>query len=271
MKISNLGQRVLTAVFAGGMLVSVLIFAGMRGTQVFAGVIALAMAWEFSSMTFDLKDKRIKQWVLLALVTGLHLLFPRFGFEAVWWALLALLAYFLFATQTHGESQLSSHATELMFAVLGLVFFATTPLFLVLIRALPDGLHWLFIFLVINWAGDTGAYFGGRMAGRHRLYALVSPKKSVEGAVFGTLSSVLAAWIYQMLTLPEVSWVGVGILAAGVSVAAQVGDLCESLLKRAFHVKDSGSLLPGHGGFLDRFDGVVFSLPLMYAGLKILL
>ena len=257
--------------FAGGALVSVLIFAGLPGTQLFAAVIALAMVWEFSSMTFGLRDSRTKQWVVLGLAGGLHLLFPHFGFETVWWAMLGLLAYFLFAAQTHGEKNLSAHATELMFATLGLMFFATTPLFLVLIRALPDGLHWLFIFLVVNWAGDTGAYFGGRLAGRHRLYALVSPKKSVEGAVFGTLSSVVAAWIYQALLMPETSWVGVGILATVVSVAAQIGDLCESLLKRAFHVKDSGSLLPGHGGFLDRFDGVVFSLPVMYAGLKILL
>lgn len=122
--------------------------------------------------------------------------------------------------------------------------------------------------LAVTWINDTLAYFGGRALGKHKLIPRVSPGKTVEGAISGLLGGVLAAVLWSEFVL---SPLGVGVsagaaIAAGIviSIAAQVGDLAESLLKRDAGVKDSGTLLPGHGGVLDRFDALYFTVPIAY-------
>lgn len=118
-------------------------------------------------------------------------------------------------------------------------------------------------FFLILWANDTGAYLTGVTIGRHRLMERISPKKSWEGFIGGLLLSVFGAWLLS-------GWFGVVdttrwmIAAVIVSVAGTFGDLIESMLKRSLGVKDSGSVMPGHGGFLDRFDSALLSFPLLY-------
>lgn len=130
--------------------------------------------------------------------------------------------------------------------------------------------------VVVTWLNDSGAYFFGRRFGRARLMPTVSPRKTWAGAYGGALTSVLATWALAALVLP--SWahltLGItGILVVGVmlSVAAQVGDLAESMFKREAGVKDSSSLIPGHGGVLDRVDSLLFTLPVGYVLLGIFL
>jgi phosphatidate cytidylyltransferase len=125
------------------------------------------------------------------------------------------------------------------------------------------------LFFCIVWADDVVAYFVGKRFGRHKLYPLISPKKSLEGAEGGLIGGVVITVLYKLLIFNDLHWLGVVVIPLLVGVAAQVGDLCESFLKRAYGKKDSGSILPGHGGFLDRFDGVVFSLPVMYVCIRI--
>lgn len=119
----------------------------------------------------------------------------------------------------------------------------------------------LVMALFIVWAGDTGAFFTGKALGKHKLYPLVSPKKTIEGSIggiFGSIGGALLAWIWLA---PEWDmWTVVAIAAAG-NVIAAAGDLVESALKRAAGVKDSGAILPGHGGFFDRMDAFVFAAP----------
>ncbi|MDP6943131.1 MAG: phosphatidate cytidylyltransferase [Myxococcota bacterium] len=119
----------------------------------------------------------------------------------------------------------------------------------------------LMIGLFIVWAGDTGAFFAGKTLGKHKLYPLVSPKKTIEGSIGGVLGSVggaLLGWVW--LAPDRAVWTIVLVGAVG-SVIAAAGDLVESALKRAAGVKDSGAILPGHGGFFDRMDGFVFAAP----------
>jgi len=141
--------------------------------------------------------------------------------------------------------------------------FVAVPLTLLAVmrKMWPDaGSGYVLLSLGLAWLADTGAYFAGRFLGRHKLYEAVSPKKTVEGAVGGLLSSILWAVIaslwYLRGTLPLLHAVPLAIVAG---VLGQAGDLGESLLKRSTGVKDSGSIVPGHGGILDRVDAVIMT------------
>ena len=124
--------------------------------------------------------------------------------------------------------------------------------------------YWLFFALSLNWAGDIAALYIGRLIGRHKMAPRVSPGKSWEGAAASVTASVVYGALYFPRLLPSVPLLeGLG-LAALANVAGQFGDLCESGLKRGAGVKDSGTLLPGHGGWLDRLDSSLFALPVVY-------
>ncbi|HWC99561.1 MAG TPA: phosphatidate cytidylyltransferase [Candidatus Sulfopaludibacter sp.] len=125
--------------------------------------------------------------------------------------------------------------------------------------------HWLMYGLMLNWAGDSGAYFIGRRFGKHKLAPRVSPKKTWEGAAASVVTSILLAGGYLLRFLPQVPVLNIVLLTAAANVAGQIGDLAESAMKRGAGVKDSGSILPGHGGFLDRVDSSLFALPVIYA------
>jgi phosphatidate cytidylyltransferase len=129
------------------------------------------------------------------------------------------------------------------------------------------GPHWLMYALILNWAGDAGAYYVGRAFGKHKMAPRVSPKKSWEGAAASVVVSAAVAGAYLAY------FAGVAIpqaiaLTVAANAAGQIGDLAESAMKRGAGVKDSGSLLPGHGGMLDRVDSTLFALPVIWAYLK---
>ena len=128
----------------------------------------------------------------------------------------------------------------------------------------PGGNWWVFFALSLNWVGDIAALYVGRALGRHKLSPRISPAKSVEGAAASLVASVIYAAIYFPRVLPAVPlWEALAIAAAG-NIAGQIGDLCESALKRGAGVKDSSALLPGHGGWLDRMDSSLFALPVVW-------
>jgi len=125
--------------------------------------------------------------------------------------------------------------------------------------------HWLMYALMVSWTGDIGAYYVGRAFGRHKMSPQVSPHKTWEGAAASVAASVLISGAYLLRFVPSVSLATAIALTAAANVAAQLGDLAESAMKRGAGVKDSGSILPGHGGFLDRVDSTLFALPVIYA------
>jgi phosphatidate cytidylyltransferase len=130
--------------------------------------------------------------------------------------------------------------------------------------------HWLMFALLVNWAGDIGAYYVGRTFGRHRMAERVSPKKTWEGAAGSVIASLLIAGSYLLRFVPGLTIPAVLAISLTANVAGQVGDLAESAMKRGANVKDSGSLLPGHGGMLDRVDSTLFALPAVYAYVRFL-
>ncbi|HEY1338349.1 MAG TPA: phosphatidate cytidylyltransferase [Bryobacteraceae bacterium] len=128
--------------------------------------------------------------------------------------------------------------------------------------------HWLMYALMLNWAGDIGAYYVGRNFGKHKLAPRVSPKKSWEGAAASVATAVLLAGTYLVYFAGVSPWHAIPLTAAANAVG-QLGDLAESAMKRGAGVKDSGAILPGHGGFLDRVDSTLFALPVVLAYLKL--
>ena len=126
----------------------------------------------------------------------------------------------------------------------------------------------LIAVLGIIWTMDTMAYFIGSKIGKHKLYPRVSPKKSVEGAIAGIFGGYLFMFIAKYTFLPEIELIKLAVLAGIIVIFGQVGDFVESLLKRKAEIKDSSELLLGHGGFLDRFDSLIFTSPLIYMLIK---
>jgi phosphatidate cytidylyltransferase len=159
---------------------------------------------------------------------------------------------------------------------LGAIFFSTIyialPIGLLTISSVDNagnynGWRVLFFFFFM-WASDTGAYFSGRAFGKHKLFERLSPKKTIEGFIGGLITAGLVgiAAFYQLGTLPLWAWITTGII---MSITGTIGDLLESMLKRQTGIKDSGTILPGHGGILDRFDSTFFSAPVYWIILQL--
>jgi len=122
----------------------------------------------------------------------------------------------------------------------------------------------VFFLLVVVWVGDSGAYYVGKKFGKHKMSPRISPKKTIEGGIGGLLMSIIAAVVIHFSFFREFPLVHAIIAGALLSISGMIGDLAESMWKRSASVKDSGTLLPGHGGFLDRFDSIFFTAPILY-------
>jgi phosphatidate cytidylyltransferase len=157
------------------------------------------------------------------------------------------------------------HATKEMPVLgLGVLYIGLLMATIVLLASGPMGNSGLLLLFAVVWLGDSAAYFGGKSLGKHKLYPRASPKKTLEGSFFGLLGSVGGAFLIDALFGTPLSPMLLVLVGIGGGVAEQMGDLCESILKRSAGVKDSGKLLPGHGGMLDRIDGLLFAAPIVY-------
>ncbi len=142
--------------------------------------------------------------------------------------------------------------------------------FLPLLRSEPGGAGWMWLAFGLGWCGDIGGYFTGRAFGRHKMSPVISPKKTWEGFLGGVLLAIGWAVLFKLLFFPQMRTVDCIVLGVLGDVAGVVGDLVESVIKRTYKVKDSGRFLPGHGGLLDRIDSVMFTIPVTYAYVHLL-
>lgn len=172
----------------------------------------------------------------------------------------------IFQMVTYASSEKVWNKEDIAKAVIGPVYISLPISMLILIDMGSDGNLWIFFLLAVIFANDTGAFYAGRTLGRHKLYREVSPNKTWEGAVGGLVLALIVAWILLGLRLLDLHPMDIGIICLVVilSIASQAGDLVESMIKRIYGVKDSGGILPGHGGLLDRIDGLLFAVPVLY-------
>jgi len=216
--------------------------------------VAVRCLWEFIELGKTRLGTPPGNW-LFVVAAGVALTFAggvSSALTGLAFAILVTLTAIAFATpfsETFGRAA---------FAIAGLIYCAFLPGFLLLMRR-----DMILVLLGILWIGDAAAYYGGRTFGRHLLAPSVSPHKTIEGAFAGLLGSIIAGVLMGVWIANQPS--GVLLIASiGTAVAGQAGDLVESALKRSAGVKDSAELLPGHGGLLDRLDGLIFAAPVYY-------
>jgi phosphatidate cytidylyltransferase len=171
------------------------------------------------------------------------------------------LSFYLFSDPGLRKNVIEDTAT----VALGFIYIGLPLSLLVLMDRVPRGNVWIFFLLTVIFLGDTGAFYCGRLMGKHKLYLAVSPGKTWEGAVGGFASSVLGGIFFSQTFGLHESVVTVAGVSGVLSIVGQVGDLAESMIKRNYGVKDSGMILPGHGGFLDRVDSLLFAIPVCFA------
>ena len=238
----------------------------LKGSTVLFAVVllpALAIgAYEYGRMS--LAEDSFAQSVSLAFLAVLplvfQLLFPKLGLDDGFIIAFMLLAFWTLATYREGFDSYGFLAR----GTFGLVWVGFMGAHLYLIRCLPEGNIWLLILSGITAGSDSGAYYAGRALGKHKLSSLISPKKTVEGAIGGIISGVLVAGIIAFLLLDTVPWLFVVLTAIVLGGIGICGDLTESVIKRATGTKDSGTILGGHGGILDRADSMLFAAPVLY-------
>lgn len=167
------------------------------------------------------------------------------------------------------------HANQVMNAYFSLIYAPVMLSFVFLTRQLEDGIYLVWMIFISSWISDTFAYLTGVMIGRHKLAPVLSPKKSIEGSVGGIVGAALFGALfgaYLDSTLGQEQYVVILAVVGGVgSVISQVGDLAASAIKRNHKIKDYGKLIPGHGGIMDRFDSVIFTAPITYFLITILM
>ncbi len=247
-------KRVVTAIALIAVVMYLIWFAADWGFQIAAVCMSLLCYWEYSGLV---AAHGIRRPLFFGGLAGLLILFrPHETLAGV--TLLMILAFI--TSLRYGELRdiLPSVACEFLGS-----FYTFAP-WRFSIELRRESAHLLFFALALNWIGDTAAYYAGRLLGRHKLAPLVSPKKTWEGAGASVVASIAFGLLYLGYFMPLVPWWEVAGLAVLGNIAGQFGDLAESAIKRGAGVKDSGNLLPGHGGMLDRVDSSLFALPAVY-------
>jgi phosphatidate cytidylyltransferase len=234
----------------------------------FIALVAVIGLIEFNRVAAP-ESPRIIRWAGYVL----SILFVGVAFVGQIHLLLALAAFWAFAPLTLAVFTLRPQGpeatAEIGKAVLGPIYVSLPLAMLTIIDRYPHGTGWIFFLLIVVFAGDTGAFYCGKLLGRHKLYEAVSPNKTWEGAVGGLIFSVIGAmWFLHLWPIRPIGG-GLLLLATVMAVSAQIGDLAESMLKRNQGMKDSSGILPGHGGLLDRIDGILFAIPILYIYLTI--
>jgi phosphatidate cytidylyltransferase len=256
--------RIITGVLAALVFLPIVFFGGVW----FYSVMALLAAIGLKEL-LRMKGIRFKQLPgFISLIIVIVLVIPKdflelpynlntIKIDAIIIGLFALLTWTVFTKNQFTFEDASFVIMSTLYVGIGFLYFNET-------RALENGVRSLFFVLFIVWATDTGAYFFGKAMGRRKLWPVISPNKTIEGSLGGLLSAILVAIVFQFFFPIYTTFVLAVIAAIVIGIFGQIGDLVESAFKRHYEVKDSGTILPGHGGILDRFDSILFVLPILH-------
>jgi phosphatidate cytidylyltransferase len=263
---ANLKRRIITALVVVPLLIYVV---GWGRPVVFTAVIvsvtALAL-YEYFTMAFPGHPSEQKLGISFGLAVALLSLDPDIGDLGLWFSLLVVL---LFSAYIFVSGKLYDKVNRLSWLLLGVIYIGLLMPHWVFLFRFQSGRSWVFFVLGVVMMGDTVAYFVGRRFGVKKLAPQISPGKTWAGAwgyMLGGLAVGVVAACSFFIEYPSIEIVGMALL---IALLGQIGDLFESLLKRVFNVKDSSSLVPGHGGVLDRLDSLIFPAVFAHAYLKV--
>ena len=242
-----------------------LIYRGGWWLAVLFGFAAAISVLEYYEIT--MKGWSPAAWAGIA-VTGVFPLLPMTGDHWSNAAFFLVVAFGMFAWTYHlVRGPLKEGPQHVSYLVTGMVYSAAAPTSLVALRLFggdDNGGHWVMVVMYLTFLNDTFAYFTGRAIGKHKLYPEVSPNKTWEGFFGGMAGATVGLFVFRWLGFHSLTVVDVLILSAAGGIMGPLGDFSESMLKRAYGVKDSGKIIPGHGGILDRIDAVIFNAPIVF-------
>ncbi len=255
-------QRVLTALILLPLVLSGLLWGGHTFFAALILLVSLLCLFEYYQMAFPSRPLICAIGIIMGLVTPAlavyfrqesHVLFGTF-----------LVFFFSALVTLFGYSSFKNPLASLMSLVFGAAYIGLCSGLIALIRYMPYGREWIFFLLIVVFAADTGAYYIGKAVGKRKLCPSISKGKTVEGAVGGLFFSALGAVFSWALFFNFFDLRLLVPLAVLLALVSQVGDLVESIIKRAYGHKDSGSLLPGHGGVFDRVDALLLAGPVLF-------
>jgi phosphatidate cytidylyltransferase len=260
-------KRWLTSIVALPLLFFLVSKGGLLAFSSFVGIVSLIALGEFFSIVSAPAEAR---WVgnplsWLAFASSLMIIGAAYlnlsqvilGIVAVNLMVSALVSLRLFESSPSIVDTIHKQSLSIIYIPLLLSH-------LVFLRSQPSGIVWIFLLLCVVFSGDAAAFYAGTYLGRHKLCPAVSPKKTWEGSLGGLMANLGVGALFKYLFLSGLPWGPSLILFVTIGIAGQVGDLFESELKRVAGIKDSGTIVPGHGGMLDRIDALLFAAPIAY-------
>lgn len=258
----SLMKRWITGIVAVPLLLLVIIL----GSEVmFASIVILFILggmWEYNNIVFG-KGFAVEkiEGLVFAVLIPLCVLFGNHQHLIALLALAVVLVFILFLGSIRESAFDFLSVAKVVFGIMYIPFLMS---YFIAIRMLDKGVWWIVFVLILAFAGDTFALYAGKYFGKHKLVPLISPGKTVEGLIGLVLGSTVACLIFSYYVLPEIPAVHVAVIAFVGGIIGQLGDICESAIKRSYGLKDAGAILPGHGGILDRLDCLIFIAPLVY-------
>ena len=263
----------LTRVISGAVLAIIALVTILAGGSILLGILlflSLTAFMELSKATGVHTEKKkfngLEIVGVLGIITYYVIIYTSQLETFVCLALIMILIAFMFV---YVFSFPKFHANQVMKGYFGVIYAPVMLSFIYLTRNLPYGVYIVWMIFISSWICDTCAYFFGVTFGKHKLAPVLSPKKSIEGAIGGVFGSAIVGALYAYFVVEKVVenqqiiWIFALISALG-AIIAQVGDLAASGIKRNHEIKDYGKLIPGHGGVMDRFDSVIFTAPIIY-------
>ncbi|MEH7388706.1 phosphatidate cytidylyltransferase [Bacillus sp. JJ1503] len=255
-------QRIISAIIFGAIFLPLTIFGGFP-------FIILAYLLASIALYEVLKMRKIKLFSIPGLLSLLLLwvmLLPKqfqnayepLSYSKIEFVLLAVLLFLTYTVTTKNQFNFD----DVAFSILAVLYIGIGFYFFIETR--ESGLVYIFYSLFIIWATDSGAYFIGRAIGKNKLWPEISPNKTIEGSIGGVVCALIVAALFIFFSDINASFLQLSIITIVLSIFGQIGDLVESALKRHYDVKDSGNIMPGHGGILDRFDSLLFVWPLLH-------
>jgi phosphatidate cytidylyltransferase len=251
-----------TGLILAVVLLGVIIYGPVTLLAVVVIIFIVGGVWEYNGIVFGrgfVKEKI--ESVVFAILIPIVLLTGDGRLLAALFSFMVMVVFMVFiwrATEAHFD------VTSVAKVIFGMIYIPFLTSHFILLRKIENGILWIILVLVIAIVGDTVALYVGKNLGKRKLVPLVSPGKTVEGTIGLIVGATLAGTLFGYFLIPGVSWVHFLVLGFVGSIIGQLGDLCESAIKRNYGRKDAGTLLPGHGGLLDRMDSLIFVAPFVY-------